>query len=218
MKKDMIPVGPREYPGRRRSLSFARDQAGVSAIEFALVVPVMLLIFVGMAELVRALDNWRKVSVATRAISDLTSQGDSQNPVRSDLMNDILASARPILRPFDGRTAKIVVSAMGVSLINPALPPQVCSSVASGNATARGRGLALDLTVPTGMGLPGMRYILVEVTMPYTPMLGSAIIDLFGKNGGQVMLSASMPWPVRKGDTFAPSVYPEIILPNGVRC
>lgn len=190
----------------------------MSAIEFAIVVPVMLVIFVGMAELAQAFDNWRKVTLVTRAISDLTAQGDTQNPVRSILMDDILASATPILRPFDGRTAKIVVSAMGVSQTNPAAPPQVCSSVASRNTIARGRGVAGDLKVPEGMGLPGMRYVLVEVTMPYTPMLGSAIIDVFGTSGGQVVLKSTMPWPVRKGDAFPPSTYPEVILPNGVKC
>lgn len=212
------PSGQAGKPGHRNPRGFARDEGGASAIEFAFVVPIMLIILVGMAELAHALDNWRKVSLVARAISDLTSQGDTQSPVRSSLMDDILASASPILRPFDGRSAKIVVSTMGVDQNNPGLPPRVCSSVASSNAIARGRGVSGDLTVPTGMGLPGLRYILVEVTMPYTPMLGGAIIDLFGTNGGQVMLRASMPWPVRKGETFAPSTYPEIILPNGVRC
>ena len=68
------------------------------------------------------------------------------------------------------------------------------------------------------MNLPGMRYILVEMEMSYTPMLGGAIIDLFGVGSGRVTLRTKVPWPVRKGEVFAPSKYPEIILPNGVRC
>jgi Flp pilus assembly pilin Flp len=87
---------------------FLRNATGVSAVEFALVLPVMLVILVGMAELSHAIDNYRKVTLLARTISDLTSQGDTTNPIANATMTDILASSKVVLAPLqhvgpDGR-------------------------------------------------------------------------------------------------------------------
>ena len=75
----------------------------------------MLGLYVGMAEIAHAIDNWRKVTMVARTVADLTSLGDKQNPISSTIMNDILASATSVMRPFSGANLKIVVSAMGVT-------------------------------------------------------------------------------------------------------
>lgn len=190
---------------------FLSDRSGISAVEFALILPVMLVLYVGMAEFARAFDNWRKLEAASRTISDMTSQGDSQTPMRSSTMNDILASATLVMRPFDGSTAKIRVSAMGVDLVRFSLTkPKVCSSVSSSNIVARTVGVAADLTIPPGFQMQGTRYILVELTSAYTPMLGSALVGLIGGGSGSFNLSATIPWPTRTDN--------EIVLPGGVAC
>ncbi|AWN34736.1 TadE/TadG family type IV pilus assembly protein [Methylobacterium radiodurans] len=198
--------------------ALARCRAGSAMTEFALLLPVLLLILAGVSEYAHAIDNWRKLTLLARTVSDLTAQGDTQNPVSSGLMGDILASSSAVLRPFDSSGVKIVVSAMGVDLTKLNLVPKVCSSTASANATARGLGGAADLTVPPGFQTTGVRYILTEASMDYRPMLGSALLKLFGQASGTFSFKVSMPWPARGGRKYGANTYTEVILPGGAEC
>ena len=203
---------------RRAAGRFRRARRGSSAVEFALILPVLLMVWAGMSEMSHAIDNWRKVTLLARTVADLTAQGDTQNPIRASLMTDILSSAANVLRPFDATNAKIVVSAMGVDITNLNLVPRVCSSTASSNTTARATGPAAGLTVPAGYRTNGVRYMLAEVSMTYTPMIGSALLKILPGLGSTITFSASIPWPARGGTVYAPNTYTEIVLPNGAAC
>ena len=194
------------------------DRRGVSAIEFSLVLPILLAILFGSVEFSRAVDNRRKVTLLAHTIANLSSQGDKTNPVAIATMHDIFASSKLVLRPFNVADAKIVVSAMGVNLLKSALSPQVCSSFASENTTARSLGNAADLTIPAGFNQTGMRYIIAEVTMKYTPIFGSSIAKLWGGASNAFTFKFSSPWPVRGGEIYKPNTYQEIVLPNGKQC
>ncbi|MCJ2032952.1 TadE/TadG family type IV pilus assembly protein [Methylobacterium sp. J-068] len=204
--------------GRPTLRAFLRDAAGVSALEFALILPIMLLLLVGMTEMSNGIDAWRKVTLLSRAVADLTAQGDKQNPMSAATMADILKSSKLVLRPFDATNAQIVVSALGVDIKNLALKPRVCSSAATANAKARAVGVASDLNVPPGFQVTGTRYILAEVTMPYAPMLGSALVNQLGGSNGQITLVVSTPWPTRGGQPYGLNPNSEVILPNGSPC
>ena len=201
----------------RGALRFRRDAAGASAVEFALLLPVMLGLCVGMAEVAHAIDNWRKVTLLARTVADLTSQGDATNPIASSTMSDIFASAKTVLQPFKGSNAAIVVSALAVDLSASTINPRVCSSSATSNALARPVGLATDLKIPPSFLAAGNRYVLAEVRMPYTPMIGGALAPFVGGANGSFILQASFPWPVRAGTTFNGTTN-EIILPGGAKC
>ena len=51
---------------------FARDRRGSAAVEFALIIPVVMLLYFGMAETTQALLANRRVSVIATAVGDLT--------------------------------------------------------------------------------------------------------------------------------------------------
>ncbi|NDU79348.1 pilus assembly protein, partial [Actinomadura sp. DSM 109109] len=51
-----------------------RDERGIALVEFALSVPLLLLMFIGSYQLTDAISAYRKVTTATRAIADLSSQ------------------------------------------------------------------------------------------------------------------------------------------------
>lgn len=205
-------------PSRRSLSTLWRDRDGVSAIEFSLILPLLLAMLFGTVELGHGYENSRKVMQLARTVADLTSQGDTSTPIRSVTMNDIMASSGLILRPFDGTKAKIVVSALGVDVLTPTGRPRVCSSVANASATVRPVGLATDLTIPAGFQLPGMRYLLVETKMDYTPIFASGLIRLFGGFDNLFRFNAVVPWPVRGGKTYGLNTYNEVVLPNGSAC
>ncbi len=197
-----------------------RDRRAAAAVEFAVVLPVLLAIWAGMTELAHAIDEWRKLTLFARTVADLTAQGDTKNPISTTLMSDILASSTAVMRPFNTANAKIVVSAMGVGLTSATLTPTVCSSYASGNATARATGLASNLTVPAGYQTPGMRYILAEVSITYAPMIGGALVKLANGVSSTITFSSVVPWPTRGGKTYGNNIYTEVVLPgsNAAAC
>lgn len=190
-----------------------RERRATAATEFAIILPVLLAMWAGMTELARGIDEWRKLTLLARTLADLTGQGDTQNPIGTTLMNDIIASSSAVLRPFDTSQLKIVVSAMGVGVNGATLIPYVCSSIANANATARNTGLASGLTVPPGYQTTGMRYILAEVSIAYTPMIGGAFTQLVSGAGRPIVLSSSAPWPTRGGKTYGSNTYTEVVLP-----
>jgi Flp pilus assembly protein TadG len=191
-----------------------RDRRGGAAVEFAVILPVLLAIWAGMTEIAHAIDEWRKLTQLARTVADLTAQGDTQNPISTSVMNDIIASATAVMRPFDTSKVKIVVSAMGVDPKNASPVPLVCSSVANANATPRSPGTATGLTVPDGYQVPGMRYVLAEVSISYTPMIGSALVKLAKGVGETITFTSSAPWPTRGGQAYGASTYTEVILPD----
>ena len=200
-------------PVRRLAALFQRDAAGVSAVEFALTRPVMLVGLVCAAEMSHAIDNYRKVTVLARTVADLASQGDTQDSIAPETMTDIMAASSLVLAPYSSAGAKIVVSALGV-YVN--VRPQVCSSYGK-NTAARATGYAADLSVPNGYQIIGMRYVLAEVSMAYVPMLGSNLLRYLG-NGASYTLKASVPWPVRGGKAYNKNTYSEVLFPSGSIC
>lgn len=203
----------RRVRGAWISSRFRRDRRASAIVEFAVVLPVLLTLWAGMSEMAHVIDNWRKLTLMARTVADLTAQGQVQNPIAASMMTDIFASAIKVMRPFNASNVKIVVSAMGVDLQNLNLVPRVCSSLANANATARNIGAAADLTVPPGYQTTGMRYILAEVSVVYTPMIGSALVKLVKGMNNQITLSASIPWPARGGEVYPSNTYTEVILP-----
>ncbi len=199
---------------------FRRDTAGVSAVEFALILPVMLVLWAGMAEMSHAIDNWRKVTQLARTIVDLTSQGDTSDPIAPATMNDILASSAAVLRPFSTTNLTIVISALGVDTSASTTSPRVCSFLAFGPPViVRNIGIAADLTIPAGFGTNGNRYMLAEVTMPYSPMLGASLGKIIGGLNGTIRIASSFAWPVRNGVVHnSINSTPELTLPGGSAC
>ena len=220
MLNALVPGARARTRALRAPRRLVGDAAGVSAVEFALILPVMLTLWAGVAEMAHAIDNWRKVTLLARTVADLTSQGDTADPIASATMNDILAASSAVLRPFANTNVKIVVSALGVDTLSSLLSPRVCSSVASGtSATARKIGIATDLTIPAGFNINGNRYVLAEVTMPYAPMLGSSLVKLVSGMGSTIPLSVSFAWPVRNGIVHKSiTSTAEVTMPGGAAC
>src|SRR6266508_705434 len=77
---------------------FARDRRGVSAVEFAMVLPLMLTLYLGAVEVSQGIGIDRKVTLTTRTVADLASQVSSIN--NADMTNLLNATAS-VIAPFD---------------------------------------------------------------------------------------------------------------------
>ena len=89
---------------------FAGARKGIATLEFALILPVMLTLYLGAVEVTDGLSVSRRVSHATSAISDLVAQDtDIANTAE---MTDIFDAASAILSPFSQTPLKVTVTAI----------------------------------------------------------------------------------------------------------
>lgn len=193
-----------------RPTRFRDDARGVAAIEFALVLPVLVALYFGMTELVRAVDTSRKATLYARTIADLSGRATNGTP-KVDDMAAILNASGAIMRPYPTADLQVAIHAMGVENVSGSLLGGVCSSYPQ-NArpvlTLNGTN-GLPAT-PATFQYDGARYILAEVSLPYAPVIGSSLFrSIFGTRG--LVFTRQVSWAQRldKG---------EVIMPGGAKC
>jgi hypothetical protein len=87
--------------------SYLNAQSGVAAIEFAFILPVMLLLYFGMMDLTTLVVNNRKVTTVASAVADLTAQ--NRTTVLKAQVADYMQVANLILNPMpdDGVSVRV---------------------------------------------------------------------------------------------------------------
>lgn len=205
---------------RRRPLlrpcAFVRGESGLAAIEVALFAPLLIAMFFGAAEFVNALDHRRKVNQAARTIADLTAQGDVQNPMSASLMQDIFASAKPIMAPYVTALQDMKVSAIGI-YVGKLTQPYVCSSWSTSSG-ARAVGFTSQISVPDNFERVGARYVVAEITTPYKPLFGQLTSKFIKGLNLNVTWTEVVSWPVRGGVSTSAATDSEVVLPGGKAC
>lgn len=158
----------RRLPPRRPFLSrLGADRRGVSAVEFAFVLPMLLLIYVAGYQFSDAISAYRKVTIATRAIADLTSQYVT---VTDSELDEILAATQQIMTPYSPDNATSIVSEITVDN--------------DGNATVtwsrprNGAGLAVGqpYALPDDIKQPNTTLIVATMAYNYVPKIASGLI------------------------------------------
>jgi Flp pilus assembly protein TadG len=148
---------------RARLAGLARDERGTSAVEFAMLLPLMLSLYLGAVEVSQAVAVDRKVTLSARSVADLVAQATSVNT--TDL-NNILEAATAVTAPYAAANLKVTVSQVKIDAEGNA---KVDWSVAK-NTTARPKDQTV--TVPTALKIPNSTLIWGEVHYTYTPVVG----------------------------------------------
>jgi Flp pilus assembly protein TadG len=173
-------------PGLRGFLRrFVRERDAVSAVEFALILPFMLTLYLGGSELGDGMSVQFKATLAARTVADLVSQcGNSPGsgqycdvannlPIDTTSMNQILGAAQTVMAPYSTNNMVATVSELKFTGGN-TTATVIWSAANSGS----GRAVGSFFTLPTGyQSLPAGTYyvILGEVKYPYTPPMGYVI-------------------------------------------
>lgn len=89
----------RQAPHITRARRFAAANEGIAAVEFALIVPIMMLLFMGAVELSQAVTVDRRVSQVASTTSDLVARKESNISQANDI-DDIMKVGSYLLAPF----------------------------------------------------------------------------------------------------------------------
>lgn len=173
----------------RPLMALWRATEAVAAVEFAMVLPVMIGLLLGLTEVTLGISNDRKLTLVSRSLADLTSRATS-TLAASDLSNSFSA-ARIVMQPYDSSKIKMTLSSMKVTLSSTThlYTASVDWTCASGTGSAT-KPTNVTYPVPSGFQTDGIHYILAETVLPYKPMFGYAIT-------GTLNLAENTPWPVR---------------------
>jgi Flp pilus assembly protein TadG len=185
----------------RRSLvpanRFGSADEGAVAVEFALVLPIMLTIYFGLVTVTDGYAIKQRVELTSRTISDLTGRMKSDTINDTDVTNVATASAA-IMAPYGADGMEMTLASVVVRKKGSDVQGAVCWSssrrVDGSNLTTVSSPPELmkdqTVVVPEGFRQEGTSYIVADVRQVYRPIVGHAI-------SGDIALHDVLPWPVR---------------------
>jgi Flp pilus assembly protein TadG len=138
----------------------------VSAVEFAMLLPLMVTLYLGTVEISQGVGIDRKVTLTTRTVADLASQVSSIN--NSDMSN-LLNAASSVIAPYDVSKLKVTVSAVVIDNNNVA--KIAWSDTLNGNKRAVGS----TVTLPSALNVANTTLIWSEVSYNYKPTIGYVV-------------------------------------------
>jgi Flp pilus assembly protein TadG len=143
---------------------FGSDRRGVSAVEFALLAPLMITIYVGCAEVSDAVSADRKVSLTAAALANL---GAQVTTISASDMNNILDASSAIIAPYSTAGLQVTLSCISIDANRTAT---VKWSVTRGGTMRSG-----TVTIPSALAVPNSQLLLGEASYQYTPTVGYTV-------------------------------------------
>lgn len=143
----------------------SRDHKGASAVEFALIFPVLFVMYVAAAEALQAYQAQRNVAHIAATMADITAQNRS---VTTEELNDILAASVSMMHPFPNVRLQQRVSSLSRS---------GSGSVTTDWTAKKEYTNPGGPSVPTGYLAPNESVIVTDVIYDYEPTFGIFLPD-----------------------------------------
>lgn len=151
---------------RGKLARFARDRRGVSAVEFAIVMPFMAILYLGGTAVTQGIVIKRKVVLVSHTVGDLVAR---DNNITNAEVTAIFDAAKAVFAPYGWNPLlKIKVTSVNIN--------------AAGTATVgwsealqdTARTVGSSVTLPTGLNAASTSIIWAEVSYNYTPTIGGS--------------------------------------------
>jgi Flp pilus assembly protein TadG len=142
---------------------FLGERRGVSAVEFAMLLPVMMTLYLGSVEASQGIAADRKVALTAHALADLATQ---YTDITNADMTNILAAGSAIIAPYSATGLQEVVSELSINAQG------VASVVWSDTLGGTARTVGQIVTIPASLAVPNTYLILAEVQYAYNPTYG----------------------------------------------
>lgn len=134
-----------------------RDERGVSAVEFALLAPVLIAIYLGLSEFCQGYMAQKRMGHVTSMVADLVAQEEA---VSGTNLDEIFAIGGLIMKPFP--TAPLQQRVSGVTMTN-----GVARVVWSRGRGVEARTVNETVTIPAGIIENGQSVVMSEATYDY---------------------------------------------------
>ena len=177
---------------------FRRARTGMAAVEFALLLPVMLTLFLGGIEMTDALDCKQKVTGLAATAADLI--GQEKAATTADVSN-VFSAVASIIYPYPecpatGSCLKVTITSLVDNGSGGAKVAWSCTHYGTA------RLVNSTVVVPSGVIATGGSVILAEITYPYRSQVASML------TGTTNLTSTFYARPRRSASVTAPSSCP----------
>lgn len=149
---------------QRRLSRFSGDRRGVSAVEFALLAPVMIALYLGCVEVSDGVNVDRKVTLTAAALTNLAAQATT---ISSSDMTNILDASSAIIAPYSTTPMAITLSCINIDANKNAT---VKWSVTRGGTVHSG-----SITIPSALAVANSQLLFGEASYGYKPTVGYTI-------------------------------------------
>jgi Flp pilus assembly protein TadG len=163
----------RSHPLYDSLTQFTSHKKGIAAVEFALTLPIMLFVFVGVTEVGQAVSISHRVTITARTITDLVTRETSSTEVPASTIQTDLAAAAQVIAPYPSTTLTVTVSEITTDSNGNATVTWSQSWPNNNNALVKGS----SFTLPTALQGNNISIIYGKVSYGYTPVLGYKIIQ-----------------------------------------
>ena len=142
---------------------FAAAKQGVAAVEFALILPILVVMLLATFDGGRAIAAYMKMRAATYALASITNQYSTIQLVD---MTAILGATSVVMAPYSSgspgvKISQVKINSSGVATIE--------WSAAQGTTA---RSVGSPISPPSGMAVNGAYLVLAEVSYTYVPLFG----------------------------------------------
>lgn len=149
---------------------FSRHNGGVAAVEFALILPILIVLFLGSVELTNGLTASRKMSQVASTVGDLVSQ---YRTLDCATLNDIFKASTAIMTPYDDTNLDISIA--GVEFDSGGTATVDWSRTDGGGSAA-----SLVNEVPAALQIPDSYLIVAKTDYTYDALFAKFSGDQFG--------------------------------------
>lgn len=147
---------------QRSVVALRTDCRGLAAVEFAMIVPLMLVLFFGTNEFSTGVAVDRKVTLMARTLSDLTSQATT---VTDTQLTNFFNASTSIMTPYSATPVKATISELYVD-------PNTLQARVQWSKGSAARATSSSVSIPTALQIGGTYLIYSEVSYQFVPTIG----------------------------------------------
>jgi Flp pilus assembly protein TadG len=145
---------------------FVASRRGVAAIEFAMIAPILAVMFLASFDGGRAIATYMKVRATTFALAAITNQ---YSTIQSSDMTTIVGAVSKIMAPYPTTTTNPVITISQVTISGTGKATISWSYSQGGTARAQGSSITLPATA---LDVDSTYLVLAEVSYTFTPVFG----------------------------------------------
>jgi Flp pilus assembly protein TadG len=139
----------------------ARDRRGSSAVEFAIIAPLMLGLYIGCVEISDGVAADRKVTLTAGALANLASQVQT---IDATGMSNIMNAATAIISPYSAGNLTTTLTCIKIDATK--------NATVAWSSTVGGTAHSGSITIPSEIAVASSSLVLAEVTYLYKPVTG----------------------------------------------